>query len=359
MTGHAATSDRETPAAERERRHRSRRRRRRRTRIRAAVRAAVVAIAGGLAALGAGFAWETYSAYASLQRAEPMLASARAAARDAKPADAGRALREAHPHVRAAVSRASGPFTGIVAAVPVAGRSARGVRAGAEAAELAVRAGLGATAAAEAFPTRDGGIASFGFVNGRIPVEAWRDAAAPLEAADELARRALARVHAADRSLILPPLARALSRLDEDLTELRKATGQAASLATVIPALAGGEGRKRYLLAFQNPAELRATGGLLGGVALLDANAGVIEITDTLPDNDLRPLEQAPVKMPDWYVTRYERLRGMTIWQNVNMEPHFPVSAPLIAGFYRATTGTEVDGVIALDPFALSAMLEA
>lgn len=315
---------------------------------------------GLLIALAGGFAWEGLSARAALQRAEPLLVSARDAAAGAQLDVATRDLRAAHTHVLAAKARATGPFTRIVGAVPVAGRTARAMRVAAEAADLAVRAGLRATEATGVFPSDAGdGTPSFGFHEGRIPVEAWRQAAAPIAEADVLAAQATARAATAPRSLIVPAVARALVRLDEDLAALRAATAHAVSLSKVIPALAGGDGPRRYLLAFQNPAELRATGGLLGGVALLEARDGVIQLGGERPDNDFGPLDAPPIQMPTWFVDRYDRLKGLTLWSNINMEPDFPTAAPLIAAYYTKTTGQAVDGVIALDPHALAAMLQA
>ncbi|HEX9694680.1 MAG TPA: DUF4012 domain-containing protein [Actinomycetota bacterium] len=336
-----------------------RRTRRGRQRRRRAVRRGVLLAAGALIAITGGFAWEMLSAKASLERAEPLLSSARESATSAELETATRELRAAQTHVRAAVTRSSGPFTRIVGVVPVVGRTGRAVRVAAEAAALAVRAGLRASEATEAFPTGESGAPAFGFHDGRVPVESWRNAAAPIAAADALAARAVARAARAPRSLILPPVARALARLDADLATLRSATRHAASLSTLIPALAGAGAPRRYLLVFQNPAELRATGGLLGGVALLEAAEGRIELTRTQPDNDFPALDAAPIDMPAWYVQRYDRLKGLTLWSNVNMEPDFPTTAPLIAAYYTATVGRPVDGVIALDPHALAAMLEA
>ena len=313
---------------------------------------------GALIAVAGGFAWEAMSVRASLGRAEPLLSSAKSAAAAADLEAAERDLRAAHEHVQAAVRRARGPFTTLAGLVPVAGRTPRAIRGAAEGAGLAVRAGLRATEAIGAFPTDEDGKATFGFFQGRIPVESWRAAAGPVAAADVLAGRAAARVADTPRRWVLPPVRRALTRLERDLATLREATDHATALATVIPALAGGDAAKRYLVALQNPSELRGTGGLLGGVTVLEARQGAIELTGERPDNEFGQLEKAAMEMPEWFVTRYDRFDGRTLWSNVNLEPDFPTTAPLVAAYYREITGETVDGVIALDPYALSALLE-
>src|SRR5664279_844162 len=43
---------------------------------------------------------------------------------------------------------------------------------------------------------------------------------------------------------------------------------------------------------------------------------------------------------------------------DVNLTPDFPTAAAMIAKMYTARTGTAVDGVVAIDPVALSYLLE-
>lgn len=44
--------------------------------------------------------------------------------------------------------------------------------------------------------------------------------------------------------------------------------------------------------------------------------------------------------------------------QDVNLSPDFPTAAALFAKMYTDRTGTAVDGVVAIDPVALSYLLE-
>jgi len=44
--------------------------------------------------------------------------------------------------------------------------------------------------------------------------------------------------------------------------------------------------------------------------------------------------------------------------QDVNLSPDFPTAAALFAKMYTGRTGTAVDGVVAIDPVALSYLLE-
>ncbi|MGH2828888.1 MAG: DUF4012 domain-containing protein, partial [Actinomycetota bacterium] len=94
-------------------------------------------------------------------------------------------------------------------------------------------------------------------------------------------------------------------------------------------------------------------------VGVLEARDGRMDLVRTRPDNDLVPLAAPALEMPAWYVRHYDRHRARTLWSNVSMEPDFPTTAPLIAAYYSTTFGEPVDGVIAIDPFALERILRA
>ena len=62
------------------------------------------------------------------------------------------------------------------------------------------------------------------------------------------------------------------------LTTGARLTHAAAIATDLLPAMLGEDGQRRYLLAFQNNAEPRATGGLVGNVSLLKADHGQLSI---------------------------------------------------------------------------------
>src|SRR5262249_39831070 len=73
---------------------------------------------------------------------------------------------------------------------------------------------------------------------------------------------ALRRVEGLDRDFLVPQVDNAVGELEG---ALRRSIhdGQTAILATrLLPAVLGGDGERRYILALQNPAEARATGGI-------------------------------------------------------------------------------------------------
>jgi len=115
---------------------------------------------------------------------------------------------------------------------------------------------------------------------------------------------------------------------------------------------------RRYLLLFQNPAELRATGGLIGAWGLLETGEGRVRLAQ-LARNTALPRPRAPVAAPNDYLARYGRFGATAEWANANMSPDFPTSARVLLNLYRAAGGRHVDGVMALDAVALDALLDA
>jgi hypothetical protein len=63
---------------------------------------------------------------------------------------------------------------------------------------------------------------------------------------------------------------------------------------------------------------------------------------------------------PEEYVRRYHQFLDIPtfeLWQNMNMSPDFPTMAQIMTDQYRQATGEEVDGILAVDPEGLAALL--
>ena len=112
-----------------------------------------------------------------------------------------------------------------------------------------------------------------------------------------------------------------------------------------------------FLLAFQNSAEARGTGGILGSYAIIKIENGKLTVQQTGSNAGLKSLEEIPLKMPAEYGALYRS--DPAIWQNSNLSPHFPYGAEIWMELWRLQTGQKLDGVIAVDPTALSYILSA
>ena len=125
------------------------------------------------------------------------------------------------------------------------------------------------------------------------------------------------------------------------------------------PILAGADKPRRYLISFQNSAEARGTGGILGAYALIELDKGNLKILQTGSNASLAAMSsrEIPVVMPAEFLKLYGK--NPAILQNSNLSPHFPYGAQVWLGLWKARYGQQLDGVIAVDPTALSYVLRA
>ena len=121
--------------------------------------------------------------------------------------------------------------------------------------------------------------------------------------------------------------------------------------------LAGADAPKRYMIAFQNSAEARGTGGILGAFAIIDLNKSALTVVRTGSNAVLYSLKDVPVKVPAEFTKLYGK--NPAILQNSNLSPHFPYGAEIWMGLWKNQFGEQLDGVIAVDPSSLSYVLKA
>jgi len=115
-----------------------------------------------------------------------------------------------------------------------------------------------------------------------------------------------------------------------------------------------GTGTHRYLILLTNPGEERGGGGFIGAVGivvfqdgrLLSSNFMASNFSDTLVTN-------IPAPGPIAEITGTNLVLADSDWS-----PNFPTAAALAAEFYTRATGLSVDGVINVDPIALSYVLK-
>jgi len=131
----------------------------------------------------------------------------------------------------------------------------------------------------------------------------------------------------------------------ENLSELNNAINE----------IFGGQGMRRYLLMFQNPDEIRATGGFLGSFAVMDIKNGKIERLNIPAGGtyDLQGQLQETVEPPQ-PLSLVSRRWG---FQDANWFPDFPASAQKILWFYRKSRDLTADGVIAINSTVLERLL--
>jgi hypothetical protein len=114
-----------------------------------------------------------------------------------------------------------------------------------------------------------------------------------------------------------------------------------------------GTGTHRYLLLLTNPGEERGGGGFIGAVGALTFSGGGLVGADFMPSDFSDALvTDIPAPAPIFEITGTALVLSDSDWS-----PNFPSSAELAREFYMRATGQSIDGVINVDPLALSYVL--
>ncbi|MFA6105488.1 MAG: DUF4012 domain-containing protein [Patescibacteria group bacterium] len=117
----------------------------------------------------------------------------------------------------------------------------------------------------------------------------------------------------------------------------------------------GGKGLRRYILVFQNPAELRPTGGFMGSFAVLDIKDGKIINLD-VPAGGTYDLQG---QLSEYIIPPLPLTINNKRWefQDANWFPDFPASAKKILWFYNHSRNVTADGVITINATVLEKIL--
>ena len=130
---------------------------------------------------------------------------------------------------------------------------------------------------------------------------------------------------------------------------------QLSDLSGAVREIFGGQGLRRYLFVFQNPHELRPTGGFLGSFAVIDFKDGKI-VGWEIPAGgsyDLQGQLDQLVEPPTPLLLSNKRWE----FQDANWFPDFPSSAEKMLWFLRHSRQITADGVIAVNATVLERML--
>jgi hypothetical protein len=183
-------------------------------------------------------------------------------------------------------------------------------------------------------------------------------AAAALESTDAAVQHAIGALAGVDRGKVVAPLADAVDQMGRQLARIAPLTSTGARLGRLMVPMLGAEGPRQYLVVFQNPAELRATGGIFGAYAVLEVNHGAVSLDRAGSVSQDFGTADPPLAGIDTSLTDLYSLRLTSFPQDVNFTPDFPTAAELIARMYQNRFGGRLDGVIALDPLVVSVLLQ-
>ncbi|GAB3793802.1 DUF4012 domain-containing protein [Nocardioides ungokensis] len=235
--------------------------------------------------------------------------------------------------------------------VPFLGDDATGVRALSR--SLDTVAANGVQPLSDTVDDLDGVLA-----HGRINVAAVRRLQSPVADAHDAFVTADADVSGLDSSGYAGPLKSRFDRYTKLIGDTAQALSSAQRATQVLPTMVGGDGPRDYLLIFQNNAEIRATGGLPGSWARIHAEDGQLSLAQQGTGSQFgqRPKPVLPLT-PAERVLQHEQL-GL-YFLDAGFTPDYPRAAQLWTARWEETfPNVKLDGVVALDPVAMSYLLE-
>lgn len=200
-------------------------------------------------------------------------------------------------------------------------------------------------------------LASLGFAGGAIDLAPFAEIAGPLGTADTALSAAQLHARRIDADATLPPLADAIRTMRSSVTEAATVVGSLHGAAVLLPTMLGGEGPRNYVLAMQNNAELRSSGGIIGSIALLHAEGGRITLQSQASTRDFPPLDTA-LPLSDSTIALFEDRPGRYL-QNITSIPDFSEAGAAIAARWEGRFGGTVDGVIAVDAVVAKHLIAA
>jgi hypothetical protein len=322
---------------------------------RSAVRRAGVAAIAIAALYVLALAYTGVQAHRHLRDAQAAVGLLRAGltSQDTPRAEIDRHLRAVQVEARAARDLTDGPLWDVPASLPWAGRPFETVQG--------VSAGVAAVADDVLPPVRS--------VRDRlVGVDLTRDGGgldlAPIAAAQAPLAQARAANDAALHEVRALP-STGIGTIDEgqrDLTaqleEVSLQLRSAHEAVQLLPPMLGAEGPRHYFVAFQNNAEARGAGGLPGVYAVLRADRGKVSFEHYGVSGDFGGLKVSLKGLSPGFASHYQGAAPDRVFGNSTVSPHFPDGAELMMRFWKARTGQQLDGALAIDPNALAMMLK-
>jgi Protein of unknown function (DUF4012) len=154
---------------------------------------------------------------------------------------------------------------------------------------------------------------------------------------------------------LIAPLADARDKFAVQLHKAQRAMRDVHLASAGIESMA--KGPSKYLMLASNNAEMRSGSGMLLSAGVLDVADGTFSLGPMTSVADLG-LPPGAVPVTGDYAKRWGWLGPTEEWRYLAMSPRFDETGRLAAAMWKAKTGQQVDGVLALDPIALRALVK-
>lgn len=312
----------------------------------------LLVLVGAAVLLGAWLGWQAWQVNKDLTAAVDDAHRLESALEDGNTADIDAALAQLRGHSGSAASRTDGVGWSLLTHLPSVGDDASGVRLVSDVVSDLSKDGL--QPLADTATDLDAILPK----NGQIPIDAVRALQDPVQRASEALDEANQRLAGQDASGFIQRFRDKYRDLAGEVSDAARSLRAADTAVQVMPSMLGADSPRNYLMVFQNNAEVRATGGLPGAVSLIAANDGNIEMTRQVAGSSLGRRPTPVLPLTDAEEKLYGHQLG-TYFLDANFTPDFPRTADLMRARWEEVYGGQLDGVLSLDPVALSYLLSA
>lgn len=195
------------------------------------------------------------------------------------------------------------------------------------------------------------------FADGQFDLAPVVDSSAAVVSAANAVELSYDRLKGIEPAPLLPEVIDSLETVTAELDRIRGPLTAAAKTTTILPAMLGADESRNYLVLVQNSAEVRATGGLPGSLAVVKVNKGAIQLGAQVSGASMGRFEP-PVEVDALQTLMYTARLG-TFISDVNLTPDFPTAAKSAKAMWEKRHPSRIDGVIAVDVVTLAHLLEA
>lgn len=312
---------------------------------------AVIALTGAVCAGWLGF--RAAAIKSDLEGAAQLIPVLKANIAENKPQEAIATVEELRLHTAAAREAAADPLWTLAAAIPGLGPNFSAVTEIAQSADDVST--LGMTPLVEVFGSLNWD--SLLPTSGGTNLTPLQEASPSITSAAHAVRVSADRMDRIDATTLLPQIAEPLAQAREQLRAVTGTLDASAHASQVAPPMLGAEQPRNYLLMIQNNAELRASGGIPGALAVITLDKGKLTLGTQSTAGDIGVMSPTLPVDPEQKQIYSGRLGKFM--QDVNLTPDFPTTASTAQAMWERKTGQRVNGVVSMDPVALGYVLDA
>ncbi len=203
--------------------------------------------------------------------------------------------------------------------------------------------------------------ASFAPKDGALDLSPFSAAIPAVARANETMIAAVDKADSMPEQWIVGPVADARTKIADMLAEFAPTIATLDVVVPLLPPAMGADGPRNYVLVFQNPAEPRALGGAALSFTLIQVDQGKISLLETKAASTgaFSRYPESVIPIPDGAQDVYPYGEFGTFIPEATARPSFTTAGEIIHEMWQREFGQSIDGVLSVDPVALSYLLRA